>query len=335
MPLNSSKPEVEDDIGADIAASIEKLKVESEKDTEIGEPNGVIDDPAPAKEQESSLKVESDTISEPELPPAPKYSAPQGYSAKVKEQWAALPEDVQAELVKREDDFHKMVTSRDGELNLGREMKEVINPYLPTIQAEGGTPVTAVRDLLNTAYVLRTGTPDQKLAIVKSVCQQYGIPVEGVAQDQEYVDPTIQSLQQELAQLKQMANPEQLISRLQQEQERSTIQKEADAFARDPANKYFEKVKPFMAAFLGEGVARDYKEAYDMACNAHPEVRSILDAEKKAAETEKRKAEIRAKQNAASSITGSPATAVSNAGSPTDDIETAVRAAFRSASGQI
>jgi hypothetical protein len=306
-----------DDVGADIAATIEKLKAEPEP----------VVDPLPVAEP-------TDEPAEP-IAPVRKYDAPQGYTAKVKEKWDTLPEDVQAELVKREEDFHKMVTSRDGELNLGREMKEVITPYLPIIQAEGGTPAKAVGDLLNTAYVLRTGTPEQKSAIIRTVCQQYGVDINSAVGEQEYIDPTIQSLQQEIANLKKMANPEQLISRLQQEQEKSTIQKEADAFARDPANKYFDKVKPFMTAFLGEGIAKDYKEAYDMACNAHPEIRSILDAERKAAEQEKRKTELKAKQNAASSVVGSPATIVSNAESPTDDIESSVRAAFRAANGQI
>jgi hypothetical protein len=214
-------------------------------------------------------------------------------------------------------------------------MKEVITPYLPIIQAEGGTPAKAVGDLLNTAYVLRTGTPELKSAIIRTVCQQYGVDINSAVVDQEYIDPIIKSLQQEIANLKKMANPQELISRLQQEQEKSTIQKEYDAFACDPANKYFDKVKPFMAAFLGEGVAKYYKEAYDLACNAHPEIRSILDAERKAAEQEKRKTELKAKQNAASSVVGSPATIVSNAESPTDDIESSVRAAFRAANGQI
>lgn len=332
MPLNDlnqdSIEEDNDDVGADISASIEKLNAEPEAVEEESQPETAEDIP-------DELPDAGGQLEEAEPIKTSKYEAPQGYTAKVKEKWDSLPEEVQAELVKREEDFHKMVTSRDGELNLGREMKEVISPYLPIIQAEGGTPAGAVKDLLNTAYVLRTGSNVQKQAVIKTVCQQYGIDPSTLNDDQEYVDPTIQSLQQEIANLKKMANPDELISRLQKEQERSTIQKEADAFARDPANKYFDKVKPFMAAFLGEGVAKDYKEAYDMACNAHPEIRSILEAERKTAEQEKRKLELKAKQNAASSVIGSPATAVSNADTPQDDIEQAVRSAMRAASGKI
>jgi hypothetical protein len=316
---------VNDDVGADIAASIEKLKDEAPVEDVAPEPAEPAE--APAEEQ----------------PQTPVIAPPQAYSAKVKESWAKLPPDIQAELVKREEDMHKMVTRQDGELNLGREIKEVIQPYQAMITAEGGTPVTAVRDLLNTAYVLRKGTPSEKADIVRTVCKQFDVDVAALTQEQEYVDPTISELQKQNAELqsqleniKQTVNPDILFNQLRERQERSILEKEAAAFATNPENKYFDKVKPFMASFLGEGLAKDFKQAYDMACNAHPEVRSILEAEKKAAETEKRKSEIKAKQNAASSISGSPATAVSNAKSPdTDDIESSVRQAIRSASGNV
>ena len=334
-----------DDIGADIAASIEKLKEASAPETEA--PIDVIsDEPAvpveaekPKPERKSkTLTLPDAALSEdvaPEVPAAPKYNVPQGYSAVVKEKWNTLPPEVQADLVRREEDFHKMVTARDGELNLGREIKDVITPYMPIIQAEGSTPKETINNLLNTAYVLRTGRPEQKQHIVRAICEQYDIPVEGLVRQQEYVDPTVAQLQQELAALRQQADPNVLFSQLQEQQERANIHREADAFVRDPANIYFEKVKPYMAAFLTNGDARNYKEAYDMACQAHPEVRSILEANAKAAEAEKRKAEIRAKQHAASSVTGSPATPVSNTSNSTNDIESAVRAAMRSVKGTI
>lgn len=308
-----------DDVGSDIAASIEKLKTPTEEE--------VVED---------AEVVEEHVVEEPIEPVAeekPKIAPPASYTATVKEKWDSLPPEVQQELVKREEEVHRMMTSPTGELNFGRTMKQTFEPYMPLIQEEGGTPEGAIRDLLNTAYTLRKGTPEQKYAVVKEVCDKFGIQMPGA--EEEYVDPTIQNLQQEIARLRQQADPNTLIKQLREQQERDTVQREANAFASDPANKYFEKVRPFMAAFLGEGVAKDYKEAYDMACNAHPEVRSILEAEKKAAEAEKRKAELKAKQNAASSIVGSPATAVSNTNSQTDDVESAVRAAIRASAGTI
>lgn len=321
-------PEVEinedDALRQSIVDAMEKSKAEPES---VGKELSANDD-KPKEPVEPEIK--EPVVTEP------KYKAPEGYTPAFKEKWSTLPEDLQAEIHKREQDFHKMVTARDGELNLGKEIKEVINPYMPMIQAEGGTPATAVRDLLNTAYVLRKGTPEQKLAVVQTVCEQYGIDIGTINQEKEYIDPTISQLQQEINRLKTVADPDTMYKQLQERQERDNIQKEANAFASNPENKYFEKVRPFMASFLGEGIAKDYKEAYDMACHAHPEVRSILEAEKKTAEQEKRKQEVAAKVNAASSITGSPATnSVSNALAPSEDIESSVRAAFRAASGKI
>lgn len=323
MQSNDSNTEtVNDDIGADVAASIEKLK--SAATEEVA---------GPVETTEAAPAPEAKPIEPQE--PVKKYDVPNSFTPAFKEKWNDLPDIVKAEIHRREEETHKMVTRHDGELNLGREIKEVISPYMPIIQAEGGTPVTAVRDLLNTAYVLRTGSPEQKLAVVQSVCAQYGVNIAEVNQEKEYVDPTINQLQQELARLREQANPDALYKQLKERQERDTLQAEAKAFSLNPENKYFTKVQPFMASLLGEGVAKDLKEAYDMACNAHPEVRSILEAERKAADAEKRKSEIRAKQNAASSISGSPATLVSNANSQDDSIEAAVRAAIRQSSGKI
>jgi hypothetical protein len=337
MPLNdlnqdSEQPVINsDDDGLEqtIRDAMEKSKPSSDVVAE----NKPDVEPAAPTADESPAEIKEDLA---EAKPVAKHKAPEGYTPAFKEKWASLPDDIQAEISKREEDFHKMVTAKDGELNLGKEMKEVISPYMPIIQAEGGTPATAVRDLLNTAYVLRKGTPEQKLAVVQTVCEQYGIDLSAAMQEKEYVDPTISQLQQEINRLKTVANPDAMFKQLQERQERDNIQKEANAFASNPEHKYFEKVRPFMASFLGEGVAKDYKEAYDMACYAHPEIRSILESEKKAVEQEKRKSEVAAKLNAASSITGSPATnSVSNAVSPNEDLETTIRAAFRASSGKI
>jgi hypothetical protein len=49
------------------------------------------------------------------------------------------------------------------------------------IQAEGGTPITAISDLLRTAALLRTGSPQQKQQMLLAIAQQFGVPL-GMAQ---------------------------------------------------------------------------------------------------------------------------------------------------------
>lgn len=261
--------------------------------------------------------------------------APQALTAAMKAKWKELPADVRAEWSKRENDINQMVTRHDGDLNMGRKMKEVITPYMPIITAEGGTPEGAVKDLLNTAYVLRTGTPSQKAEIIRTVAQQYGVDLGQASQPQEEINPYIAQLQNEVAQLRQLANPEVIKNQLQEQLESASIEKEVEAFAANPSNIYFEQVKPIMASLLGAGQARDFQEAYDKACWSDPAIRSSLLAKQTAELDAKRKAEVKAKKQASVSINGSPDLTSPNARASELSIEDELRQAFAEARNSI
>lgn len=298
-------------LGDDIAADLNAAITELEK-------------PEAERAEDGKFKAAEEEALEPvkEIPPAP-----QSWTAEAKAEWANASPRLREEITKRETDFHQALTRHDGDLNLGRQMKEVVTPYLAQIQAEGGTPVTAVQSLLNTAHILRNGTPEQKKHVIVTTAKQYGVDL-GVSEEAEYVDPTIASLQQQIEQLKQIANPAAIESRLRERLEGDKVQSDIAAFASDPAHVHFETVKPLMASILNAGQAKDLKEAYDMACMANPQVRSTLEAAKSAELEAKRKQELANKKRAASSITGSPAipsnSKVTNPkSSPADDLRAA------------
>lgn len=303
----------EDDIGADIAKAIDEVA-------------GVKD---PEREEDGKFKAEAPETPEVALEPAKEVPPPpQSWTAEAKAEWANAPDKIRAEVLKREQDMHQALTRHDGELRLGRDMKEIVSPYLPIIQAEGGTPQTAVRDLLNTAFVLRTGSQEQKRALILNTAKQYGVDL-GIQEESEYVDPMLASLRQEIEQLKRIANPQAVESRLRERFEGDKIQSDIAAFAANPANVHFEAVKPIMGALLGSHQAKDLQEAYDMACNANPQIRSTLEAAKRAELEAKRKQEIAQKKRAASSITGSPAVpGNSKVTNPKSSVEDDLRAAF-------
>jgi len=274
-------------------------------------------------------------VETPVTPVVEKSDAPVALSGAIKAKWNELPEDVRAEWSKRENDIHQMMTRHDGELRLGREMKEVVSPYMAIIQSEGGTPAGAVKDLLNTAYVLRTGSPQQKAHLLRQVAEQYGVDLGQAAQPQEQIHPVIAQMQQELQMLRQQANPEVIEKRLQEKMEYANIQSEVSAFAANPANKHFEQVKPMMAPLLASGQAKDMQEAYDMACYANPTIRSTLLAEQNAALEAKRKADLKAKKQASASVTGSPDLTSPSTKAPTKSLEDDLRDQMREARGVI
>lgn len=290
-----------------------------------------------ARDEQGKFTVK-ETIAEPVAdivaePPAA-LPAPQSWTGPMKEKWHTLPPDVQAEINRRENDVHKLATSHDGELRLGREMKDVITPYMPIIQAEGGTPATAVQSLLNTAYQLRTGTPERKAQLIQEIARTYGVDM-GAMQGQTPTQEAnyIQQLQMEIQNLKQTLNPQAIMAQLQEHQEHGRLVSDIQAFAANPANKHFETVKAAMAPLLSSGQAKDLQEAYDMACWANPSIRSTLLESQKTDEAAKRKAEIEAKKSAAVSIKGSPSAASGNTKPPERSLRDELAANMASALG--
>jgi len=206
-------------------------------------------------------------------------------------------------------------------------MKDVATPYIPIIKAEGGTPEAAVKDLLNTAYILRTAPPAQKVNLVRQICQQYGVDVSQLAQTQTNMDPALETLQQRLDRLEFERSQEKQFA---EQQEDARIQSEIQAFSADPKNIYFDQVKAAMAPLLGSGTVKDLQEAYDQACWANPAIRAILLT---AQETEKetaKKTALQSKKNAGVSVTGNPGITVPNAAPPERSLREELQANFRS-----
>ena len=171
---------------------------------------------------------------------------------------------------------------------LGRTMRQTIEPYRMLIDSEGGTPERAVGDLLKTAAVLRMGTPEQKLNVLMNVARQYGIPLPQQNQAQQpqgqpqqtFSDPRVDGL------LQQMQEQE----RARQQRELATVEQTAAAWIAetDPAGKplrpYLDDVMAGMNVrvpqIIKENPSLSHKEvlqkAYDQEVWAHPEIRSIL-----------------------------------------------------------
>lgn len=294
--VETIKPQA-DDVRGDIMRAIEE-----EKSKAAGEEP----EPAPKRGRPKKEAVAEEIVTDaPVEPEKPMIEPPVGAPAVIKEKWAVLPDEVRAEIARREDEIHKKFTQHDEERKLGKDLKEVISPYMPLIAAQGGSPTTAVANLLNTAYQLNTGTPQQKLQLFQQLAQQYGIDITALNQQQDYQDPYILQLQNKISELEQRTQPQFLQKQLQDQMETARITSEVQAFASDPANPHYAKVAPVMSALVTSGRAKTLKEAYDAACWADPEVRSILEAEKMKQLEEKRKQELEAKKKAAVSVSGS------------------------------
>lgn len=235
--------------------------------------------------------------------------APRSWTAEEKAKWAEATPEVRKAILRREQEVEQGFTKLDEDRNFGKSLKEIVQPYMQIINAEGGTPATAIQSLLNTAYILRTAPIAQKTALFHQLAQQYGVDL-SKPNNTSTVQPNhlMAQTQQEIAQLKQQIAQQPEVFR--QQQENLAIKSQIDAFAADPKNVHYEKLKPVMASLLQAGQAKDMQDAYDKASWADPEIRSAnLTAETQAKETQ-RIADIKAKadksRNAAVSVRGAP-----------------------------
>lgn len=223
------------------------------------------------------------------------------------------PED-QDIILEREKEVEQGFTKMDDERIFGKSQKEAIAPYMAMIQAEGGTPAGATRDLFNTAYVLRSGNDQQKADILKQVIKQYGINPQllGIQQTQQQQNaPQAQPINEE-------AITQKIMNNLQTQQMNANIAEELNAFTADTKNVHFSNpaVKGKMSSLLGTGEAKNYQDAYDQAIWLVPELRPALIAAQTQPQQAQRTQDIAAKKKAGSSVSGSPGIVVPNSGNP-------------------
>lgn len=240
---------VEDDIREALSAISATDVTDNEPADDDAEIEGdVIGEPEEAAENAEVKEIEAPAVTEVKIDP------PVSLSGSIKAKWHELPDDVKAEWKKREDDIHRMMTAKEGELNLGRSVKEIAAPYEAIIRAEGGTVEGAFKDLLNTAYVLRTGSPQQKAQLIMMTAKQYGVDLgQHIAQQSQ--NP-LSAIQQEIQALRQQADPNRIKSQLQEEMERDRINSEIEAFAANPSNVHFNTVKSAMGSLIAAGRAK-------------------------------------------------------------------------------
>lgn len=267
---------------------------------------------------------------EPEIDkPVEIKPAPKSWKAEEKALWEKMTPEARAIVERREAEVERGFTQLDEDRNFGKSMKEIVAPYMATIQAEGGTPQTAVQSLLNTAFYLRSNaTPQEKGKLILNLAKQFNADISNTAPVQP--DDLLAQTQRELAQLREEVQKQPKV--FQQQQEETLIQRTLAAFAADPKNAHYEKLKPIMASLLQGGQAKDLQEAYDKACWADPEIRSAKMADDKQSAEEKRIAEAKAKtvtaRKTAVSVKGSPGIVPNANGKDTGSVRDSLLAAW-------
>lgn len=294
--------------------------VEGKKTTNHG-PDGKF----VAKQADSA----QDTTEQPKASETPQESirVPASWSAQAKADFAALPPHIQREVSKRESDIDKGFRERAEQLKRYEPLEQVIAPHRQKWSVAGVDEATAVKQLLAASDWLDRN-PTEALT---HLARQYGVNIASLGQGNS-PQPGAGNTGQPQAQPDPVANEIQAlkaeVAALRQGREQETQQtyvSQIEAFAADPANLYFENVKPAMAKLLQSGLVETLPEAYERAIWADPTIRPLLLQQQTAKPAVDPNRAVKAKL-AGASVTGSPGNnpPPTSTGTIEDDIRLAI-----------
>lgn len=220
--------------------------------------------------------------------PAPKGGAapldPIAYPKSWKQDHAGLWDKVPRQLQEyvtgtREKDYLEGLEQYKAGHTQYAQFAEVLQPYMPRINSLGMQPVEAIRALMNADWALSQGTHEQKVTMLRQICQNYQIDPRlligagGQSDDPNAVQPT----PAELAIRKELGEVRHTVSGFMNAQvaaQRSVIDREVATFFADPAHVHLNEVGDHIVRLINADKNISLKDAYDQAVWANPATRA-------------------------------------------------------------
>ena len=276
--------------------------------------------PAEESEEQAEDSDEQEEVQQEEAKELEALKAPQHWPKDFSEQFDSWQPEVQHLFKERydamESDYTKKTQGLAKYKKRNEALDEIYGPFRDDFQRAGMDDVAATRQLLAAHKYLRED-PQQA---IKWLAKSYGVDLTAVnddtATEDEYADPQIKSLQQQVAQLSGFIQNQQT---QQQNMQQQSTQSLIDQFAAEKDESgnikypHFEAVRNRMGALINSNDAKDLPTAYDMAVYADPKLRQeMLDnyATKKTQQTVKTDAVKKAKKAQRSTVRGSATPAV-------------------------
>ena len=242
----------------------------------------------PVGEVDQTVDVSADPVETPqaeEPAPTPDSKAPATWSPANREHWDKLPADVQAQVAKREREVDEVLRTNAESRKSMAAFDQVVGPYRDHMQRQGQPdPMQAISSLLQVEHGLAMGSPAQKAQQVATIMQQYGVDVGTLADVLQGTpgateqDQIGQLIDQRLAPLNTMVQQFQQNQNYQNQQQNQGAMSEVQTF--ESTHEFVNEVRLDMAEHMERaaksGQNMDLQQAYDRACQFHPEVSKIL-----------------------------------------------------------
>lgn len=237
--------------------------------------------PAEESEEQAEDSDEQEEVQQEEAKELEALKAPQHWPKDFSEQFDSWQPEVQHLFKERydamESDYTKKTQGLAKYKKRNEALDEIYGPFRDDFQRAGMDEVAATRQLLAAHKYLRED-PQQAL---KWLAQSYGVDLKAVNDDtaieDEYADPQMKAMQQQIAQLQgTITNQQQQAQNMQKQEVQAMIDnfqtaKDADGNLKHP---HFDVVQNQMSGLISSGVAKDIASAYEMAVYANPETRA-------------------------------------------------------------
>lgn len=289
-------------------------EIPQEETAETPQETEEVEEEATEETEEEVAETEVEEKAEEEKP-LEAITPPQHWPKDFKEDFEKLPVEAQHLLYDRhkelEGDYTKKTQGVAKYRKRQEALDEIMKPYLADFQRAGMDEIGAVRQLFAAHDYLRK---DPKQAI-QWLAKNYGVDMSEVGMDtaeDEYADPQVKALQQQVAQLQGFLNQQQQTQMQSVQQDtQSMIDKFASAKDADGNPKYphFEEVRDRMGVLIQGNQAQDLESAYEMAIYADPKLRQSLMDNYAATKTQKEvktEAVKKAKKAQRSTVRGNP-----------------------------
>lgn len=206
---------------------------------------------------------------------------PQGWTPAMKEKWTAVPEDIKAEIIRREEDMAAGVQRIMQQTEPMRQVWGVLEPYAQYFDHIDMHPVEYLSQVIASEQILALGNPAQKFSQLLEIADGYGIPIRKALDEamggklQAFIEEshkhhkTPPSIPPEIAQ--ELAEQRQWRASLEQ----SAAKNELDVFAADTAkHPFLAQVRDQMADVIEAGICETYEDAYDYCVWKDPALRA-------------------------------------------------------------
>jgi len=207
---------------------------------------------------------------------------PDSWRPDMKGKWNKIPQDIREEITRREEATAVGVQKLQQYYEPMEEIYKSILPFEAYFEHIKEDPRAYLSSMIQVEQTMRLGNPAQKMTMVISLAEQYGVPIRNIlnsAMDGKLDEMLMQAHQHHGTPTPIPPQVQQELTQLQQWKdsiEEQAADNELIQFAADPAHQYLDYVRDDMADLIEYGYAQTYQDAYDLAIWRNPQLRPYL-----------------------------------------------------------